>query len=146
MKRRIVILCLLLVCVIVTSACDKQSAESKKASVSRDEMREVALSCFDEHKEEMEEIVASQSTIGDLDWGENYSRFGDGSYDFILVKEGFAKVYVSSGIRYCPDDKPSSVYEWEEKDGTYSYENDPEHYYMERIEKCWFFYYSEYDA
>lgn len=139
MKRMILVLCTLIVCVMVTSACKEQS-------VSQDEMREMALSCFDEHKGEMEEIVASQSMIGDLDWGENYSWLGDGSYDFILVKEGFTKVYIRSGFRYCPDDKPSSDYEWEEKDGTYSYENGTESYYVERIEKCWFFFYSEYDV
>lgn len=150
MKRMVLVLCTLIVCVMATSACKKQPvlviSESKEQAVFRKEMRERALSCFDEHKEDMEQIVASQSMIGDLDWGENYSFLGDGSYDFILVQEGFTKVYIRSGVRYCPDDRPRSDYEWEEKDGTYSYENGPEHYYMERIEKCWFFFYSEYDA
>lgn len=139
MKRMILALCVLIVCVSTLSACKEHSTPTP-----RDEMREQALTCFAEHKEDMEGMIAAQQVSGETKWC-RYSKGSGGSYEFVLEQTGFTGTNTRAGIQYLPEDQPNSDMDWVQDGDVYTYQSGPDVYYAERIEKYWFFFYYEYD-
>lgn len=142
MKKRI--FCILLTCLIFLSGCSFFETETP---MSKEDAQKVALTCFEEHKKHMEDIIYSEKAMGETDWCQVYNLLSDGQYEFVLQQTGFTATNTKTGILFIPDDKPDSKYTQDkENENSYSYEfGNTDKYILERIEKNWFFFFFEYD-
>ncbi|MBR4949324.1 MAG: hypothetical protein IKZ25_00950 [Clostridia bacterium] len=138
------IFCILAVCFMFLSGCSFFETETP---MSKEQAQKVALTCFEEHKKDMEDIINSNEAMGETDWCKGYNLLSDGQYEFILQQIGLTGTNTKTGILYIPDDKPYSDYKQDkEKENAYSYESGfTDKFFMERIEQNWFFFYYEYD-
>ncbi len=144
MKKFISLFCAIAMCMIVLSSCTFMPMDTPTPM---EEMRGIALSCFTEHKSEMEAVIATESAGGEADWCERYSRGSEGTYEFILEQTGFTGTNTRTGIWYCPVNEPGESYvQDKENENVYVYQNGViDTYYLERIEPNWFFFYDKYD-
>ncbi len=141
MKKVISLVSVAFIILSLFSACKNNSP------LSMDEMRDIAFTCFSEHKEEMESIIISEKASGKTNWCKTYGLLRDGKYEFVLQQTGFTGTNTSSGILYIPNDTPKDDYtQSTDNPNVYFYEKGyTDEFYLERMETNWFFYYSEYD-
>ena len=114
-------------------------------ALSKEDARNLALTCFEEHQTDMEAITQSDTAYGETKWCKVYSS-SSSQCEFVLHQTGFTGTNTRTGIVYIPTDTPDSTYTQDENNpDVYSYENNLDQYILERIEKNWFFFYYEYD-
>ena len=120
---------------------------SSNTTPSKEEARQNALECLEAHRGEMETILNSGKAVGETKWCLSYSKLGDGRYEFDLYREGFTGTNIVTGILYLPNDTPDSDYRQDEENpNAYSFARGvTDKFYLERLEKNWFFFYYEYD-
>ena len=138
------ILCVFTVCLMLLSGCSFFEIETP---MSREDARKAALTCFEEHKTDMETIIQSGKAMGETKWCYVYHLLSNGEYEFVLQQTGFTGTNTATGIIYIPNDTPGNTYIQDENNpDLYSYESgNTDKYYLERIEQNWFFFYDEYD-
>lgn len=141
MKRFFVILVIIIMS-FCFSACD-----DFQAPLSLEQVRESAFSCFNEHKEEMRDIVIRDLATGESDWCKNYNLLTDGQYEFVLYRWGFTGTNIRAGILFVSDDMPDKKFIQDASNNNiYAYSvGNTDKYYLERIEENWFYFYYEYD-
>jgi len=138
------IFCIFTACVIFLSGCSFFKIET---AMSKEEAQKATLTCFEEHKKDMEDIIQSNTAWGETNWCQVYSLLSNGEYEFVLQQTGFTGTNTKTGILYIPNDTPNSTYTQDKNNpDLYSYESGyTDEYLLERIEQNWFFFYSEYD-
>ncbi len=138
------ILCFFTVCLIFLSGCSFFQMETP---MSKEDAQKAALTCFEDHKTNMEAIIQSDKTMGETKWCKVYNMLSNGEYEFVLQQTGFTGTNTKIGILYIPNDTPNSAYTQDENNpDLYSYESgNTDKYFLERIEQNWFFFYDEYD-
>lgn len=144
MKKRI--FCLFTACLLVFSGCSPFL--KSETPLSKEEAKNVAITCLNEHKEDMEAILSFGKAMGETDWCYVYNRLGENRYEFVLQQTGFTGTNIKTGIRYIPDDTPDGRYTQDgDNNNLYSFcgDNDCDEYFLERIEQKWFFFYDTYD-
>ena len=124
------------------SACD-----DFEAPLSLEQVRETAFSCFNEHNEEMRDIVTRNLATGETDWCKDYNLLTDGQYEFVLYRWGFTATNICAGILFFPDDMPDKKFTQDASNSNiYAYSiGNTDEYYLERIEQNWFYFYYDYD-
>lgn len=138
------ILCFFTVCLIFLSGCSFFKTETP---MSKEDAQKAALTCFEDHKTDMEAIIQSDKAMGETKWCYTYSQLLNGQYEFVLQQTGFTGTNTKTGVLYIPNDTPDSSYIQDENNADlYSYNSSNiDNYFLERIEQNWFFFYSEYD-
>jgi len=138
------ILCFFTVCLIFLSGCSFLQVETP---MSKADSQKAALTCFENHKTDMEAIIQSEKAMGETKWCKVYNLLSNGEYEFVLQQTGFTGTNTKAGVLYIPNDTPNSAYTQDENNhDLYSYESgNTDHYFLERIEQNWFFFYDEYD-
>ena len=138
------IFCTFTVCLIFLSGCSFFQMETP---MSKEDARKTAITCFEEHKEDMEAIIQSDDATGETDWCRNYSLEANDGYEFVLQQTGFTGTNTKTGVLYIPNDTPDTLYIQDENNpDIYSYEPTLiDKFYLERIEQNWFFFYDKYD-
>lgn len=139
------ILCFFTVYLIFLSGCSFFKIETPMA---KEDAQKAALTCFEEHKTDMEAIMQSGKAMGETKWCQVYNLLSSkDEYEFVLQQTGFTGTNTKTGILYLPNDTPGPAYTQDENNpDLYSYESgNTDHYSLERIEQNWFFFYYEYD-
>ncbi|MBR5774485.1 MAG: hypothetical protein IKY44_06510 [Clostridia bacterium] len=142
------IFCILTVCLILLSGCSP-FLEDAMTPMPKDEARQAAITCFEEHKADMEDIIRSGKAMGETSWCYTYSKYSNGKCEFSLHRIGFTGKLTATGVLYMSDDAPASHGYVQDEINPDVYrielENDIDKYLLERIEPNWFFFYYEYD-
>ena len=138
------ILCIFTVCLIFLSGCSFLQMETP---MSKEDAQIAALTCFEDHKTDMEAIIQSDKVTGETKWCKVYHLLSNGKYEFVLQQTGFTGINTKTGVLYISNNTPDSAYIQDENNSDlYFYESgNTDKYYLERIEQNWFFFYGEYD-
>ena len=138
------ILCIFTVCLIFLSGCSFFQMETP---MSKKDAQKAALTCFEDHKTDMEAIIQSDKAMGETKCCKVYNLLSNGEYEFVLQQTGFTGTNTSTGLLYIPNDTPGNTYTQDKNNlDLYFYESgNTDNYFLERIEKNWFFFYSKYD-
>lgn len=101
------IFCIFTACLIFLSGCSFFEIETP---MSKEDAQKAALTCFEEHKADMEAIIQSGKAMGETKWCQVYNLLSNGEYEFVLQQTGFTGTNTSTGLIYIPNDTPGNTY------------------------------------